>query len=182
MKQLKILLLLSLVLLPVIWNGISVFHHLVEHTHTFCQDPSDHTHTTAEDCLTICKITPNHQHQIPTHNDYQELKQYLTPNLPYNTHSNSISLQMNFEEPHLSGYYFSDDIFHPPIGWVVRCYWSIYGLLSYHLNKKIKELRHRLNNYFMEEISISGKIYNRQETAFTDLYPELICMEHASLN
>ena len=92
-----------------------MLHHLLEHTHTFCINKSDHTHTTSEECLTICKISPNQQHQIPTQTEYQELKQYLTPNLNHITLSISLLPQMNFEESHLSEDYFSSDIFHPPI-------------------------------------------------------------------
>ena len=115
MKKVSILLILSLVLLPVIWNGIGLLHYMVDHTHTFCLDDSDHTHQPVEECLSICQITPNQSQHIPTLNDYQELKQYLTFNknllpitiLPVN--------QFNFKDPHLLESSFSTDIFHPPI-------------------------------------------------------------------
>lgn len=64
--------------------------------------------------------------------------------------------------------------------------WQIWDrpslLLSYHLNKKIRELTFRLKDFMTDGLSISGKIYNREEDQFTDIYPELICMEHANLN
>ena len=64
--------------------------------------------------------------------------------------------------------------------------WKIWDrpslLLSYHLNKKIRELKLELNDYAIDQLSISGKIYNRQEDLFTDIYPDVVCMDYASVN
>ena len=53
-----------------------------------------------------------------------------------------------------------------------------FSVLSYYLNKKIKELNGLLNN----TISIHGKIYNKYEDSFNDIYSDLICIEKHSLN
>ena len=64
--------------------------------------------------------------------------------------------------------------------------WKIWDhpslLLSYHLNKKIRELKLELPDCAIDQLSISGKIYNRQEDIFTDIYPDVVCMEYASVN
>lgn len=53
-------------------------------------------------------------------------------------------------------------------------------ILSYHLNNKIKELKLGLDASIIDQIKISGKIYNRQENNFNDIYSDLIC--RVSLN
>ena len=118
MKKLAILLLLSLMMLPVIWNGIGLWHYVVEHTHTFCaSDAAEHTHQIPEDCVSIYQLTNNQSHQqLPTINDYYELKTCLTPIPFFNTLLFSSTNQSNFVESHLLDKHFSDDIFHPPIG------------------------------------------------------------------
>ncbi|BDS11058.1 hypothetical protein [Aureispira anguillae] len=57
-----------------------------------------------------------------------------------------------------------------------------FSIISYHLNKKIKELRFGINGSFASQLKISGKIYHRQEQVFKDIYPDLICRESFSLN
>ncbi len=57
-----------------------------------------------------------------------------------------------------------------------------FTLLSYYLNTKIKELQLKLNSLVIDQIKISGKIYNRQENAFDEIYTDLICGEYLSLN
>lgn len=54
--------------------------------------------------------------------------------------------------------------------------------LSYHLNRKIKELKLGLDGLFFDQLIISGKIYNRQENIFNDIYSDLISVEYFSLN
>ena len=55
-------------------------------------------------------------------------------------------------------------------------------VLSYHLNKKIKELRLGLKYKYAEELKIDGKIYNREEMNFRGIYSELVCKESFGLN
>jgi len=55
-------------------------------------------------------------------------------------------------------------------------------ILSYHLNHKIRELRDALAASTISQIKIGGKIYQRDENSFIDIYPDLICLEHFSLN
>lgn len=55
-------------------------------------------------------------------------------------------------------------------------------ILSYHLNGKIKELKLGLNDSSFDQLKITGKIYNRQENHFNDIYPDLICLECFHLN
>ncbi len=118
MKKLAILLFLNLMMLPVIWNGIGLWHYVMEHTHTFCEaDSAEHAHQTPEDCINICQLTNNQPNQqLPTTNDYYELKNCITPNTFFNTLYDCPIKQTNFIEPFSLDNYFSDDIFHPPIG------------------------------------------------------------------
>lgn len=117
MKQLSIILLFSLILFPVIWNSISLFHYMIEHTHTFCVNETDHTHKTTEDCLSICQLNQDQLPQhLPVQDKYQELKLYLAPDLIINTTSHFIAKNVIFFEPSLLENPFSKDIFHPPIG------------------------------------------------------------------
>ena len=55
-------------------------------------------------------------------------------------------------------------------------------ILSSHLNKKIKELRKELEGSITDQLRIHGKIYDRNEQLFNDIYPELIFSESISLN
>lgn len=55
-------------------------------------------------------------------------------------------------------------------------------LLSYYLNKKIKELRGGLSDSLAEQLVISGKIYNKQQQIFKDIYSALICLDHKNFN
>ena len=55
-------------------------------------------------------------------------------------------------------------------------------VLSYHMNEKIRELKLGLNGLFIDQLKISGKIYRRQESSFTDLYSDLLCIESYNLN
>ena len=57
-----------------------------------------------------------------------------------------------------------------------------FSILSYYLNKKIKELHAELDRLFADQINISGKIYNKQEHVFADIYSDLICRKRLSLN
>ncbi|MFD2568129.1 hypothetical protein [Pseudotenacibaculum haliotis] len=53
-----------------------------------------------------------------------------------------------------------------------------FSVLSYYLNKKIKELDSLLNN----TVNIHGKIYNKYQDTFYDIYSDLICIEKHCLN
>ena len=64
--------------------------------------------------------------------------------------------------------------------------WQSYNhrftIFSYYLNKKIRELQVGLNCLSIDQINLSGKIYNAQKNSFHDIYPDLICRECFSLN
>lgn len=55
-------------------------------------------------------------------------------------------------------------------------------ILSYYLNAKIKELKFELEKHIKYPLKINGKIYNRFENVFKDIYADLICIEKHSLN
>lgn len=55
-------------------------------------------------------------------------------------------------------------------------------VLSYYLNKKIKELELQLTNLSNQPIKISGKIYNRSLNTFINIYSDLVCLESYHLN
>ena len=69
---------------------------------------------------------------------------------------------------------------HSELSW--QTYDQEFLILSYHLNNKINELRLGLNTIFFNQLKISGKIYNRQQKVFYDIYPDLICWEYFHLN
>lgn len=118
MKKLATILLLKLMLLPVIWNGIGLWHYVVEHTHTFCTtDSTEHFHQTPKDCVSICQLTNNQPHQqLPTVNEYHELKTCITPDLFLTTFTFNLTSQSNFMESPPLEIPYSNDIFQPPIG------------------------------------------------------------------
>ncbi|MEM9001288.1 MAG: hypothetical protein AAGB24_13570 [Bacteroidota bacterium] len=55
-------------------------------------------------------------------------------------------------------------------------------VLSYYLNKKIKELMSELNCLNVGKINIEGKIYNKQKNIFNKIYSDLVCTEYFSRN
>ena len=57
-----------------------------------------------------------------------------------------------------------------------------FGVLSYFLNKKIKELEFQLHNISNLPITISGKIYNRDQDKFMNIYSDLVYLEKHHLN
>jgi len=57
-----------------------------------------------------------------------------------------------------------------------------FTILSYHLNKKIKELQLVLNGLNIHELKIAGKVYCGQEDIFNKIYSDLVCTECFSLN
>lgn len=115
MRQASVILLFSLLLLPTIWNGVSLFHFAVEHTHTFCSTDEDHSHSNPTHCASIFQLTDS-QSQLPstTKIDFQELKQFLTPNLEFRQRLFLSFPQNYFITPSLLDNGFSKDIFHPP--------------------------------------------------------------------
>ncbi|MEL6812437.1 MAG: hypothetical protein AAFP76_13985 [Bacteroidota bacterium] len=56
------------------------------------------------------------------------------------------------------------------------------AILSYYLNKRIKELRLLLFSTFQDLIEIRGQIYNRKTKDFVEIYSDLICIEKYALN
>ena len=118
MKNTYIILLLTLLLLPIVWNGVSLFHYVVAHTHTFCDTELEHTHTNPNECLTIFQLTENHhQNQLPTpaKSEFKELKQYLSQDLQITSTTLIIYQQINFVDIALPDNFFIKDIFHPPV-------------------------------------------------------------------
>ena len=57
-----------------------------------------------------------------------------------------------------------------------------FSILSYYLNNKIKELRLELGHLSNLPIKINGKIHNREDHTFKQIYPDLICLEKHNLN
>lgn len=57
-----------------------------------------------------------------------------------------------------------------------------FTMLSFYLNKKIKELELQLTNLSSQPIKIGGKIYNRNQNAFANIYSDLVCLEKHNLN
>jgi len=55
-------------------------------------------------------------------------------------------------------------------------------ILSYHLNDKIKELKQAFNSFVGTQCLIAGKIYSKNSNTFTDIYPDIICLEQFNLN
>lgn len=118
MRKLSTILLLSFMLIPLFWNGISLMHYLVEHTHSFCAGEQDHQHASTEDCETICHISPLHNQTQSPHKsiEFYELKQCITE---FHFLNNQV-LVINSKSTTpdyllLYGRLLSDDIFRPPI-------------------------------------------------------------------
>jgi len=57
-----------------------------------------------------------------------------------------------------------------------------FTILSYYLNKKIKELELHLVNTLQLPIKINGKIYNRNAESFATIYSNLVCLEKYHFN
>lgn len=117
MKKLFTISLLSLVLLPIIWNGVSFFHYVIEHTHTFCESDINHEHTHANDCLNVYHISQNQDHDpLLSKIEFFELKQYITA-FPFFDKQFSFSniTSTNSEYFLLYNRILSEDIFRPPI-------------------------------------------------------------------
>ncbi len=111
-----IILLLSVVLTPIIRNGIGFLHYLSAHTHTFCNNDVDHEHPSADACLAMCHIDQQQgQQQLPTKVKFYELKQFVTPILSLNIQSfipsysaMDIGFLLHF------GRIYANEVFHPP--------------------------------------------------------------------
>ncbi len=57
-----------------------------------------------------------------------------------------------------------------------------FAILSFYLNKKIKELQTNLDTLLSAEIKIAGKIFNKDARSFEDIYPGLMWEDSLSLN
>ncbi len=117
-KQTSTILLLTLLLFPIFWNGVSLFHYAIEHSHTFCATETEHSHPTPDDCLSIFQLADNQsQSQLPTTTkiEFQDLKQYLSPNLELSPMLDLSYHAANFINSALSESLFSKDVFLPPI-------------------------------------------------------------------
>ena len=53
-----------------------------------------------------------------------------------------------------------------------------FSILSYYLNKKIKEL----NGLFNQQVKINGKVYDKRSNVFKDIYSDLVCIDKYQLN
>ena len=108
---------LSLILIPLCWNGMSFIHYLVEHTHTFCASEDDHQHSSTEDCTNVYHVAPHHeQNQIPHKVEFYELKQYISSFSSFDTQlllPNRTSICPDYSL--LYEKILSEDIFRPPI-------------------------------------------------------------------
>ena len=56
-----------------------------------------------------------------------------------------------------------------------------FAILSYYLNKKIKELELSIS-LLNHPIKIVGKIYSKDKNTFTSIYSDLLCVEKYCLN
>ncbi len=118
MKQLSVILLLTLLLVPICWNGYSLLHYVLQHTHTFCQSTAEHSHPTPEDCLSVFQLVDSqNQSQLPSTNniEFQEIKQYLTLDFLSTTLINQRLQQFNFAGTSFLNYLFHKEVFHPPL-------------------------------------------------------------------
>ncbi len=117
MKKISIIIiLLSLVLTPIVWNGFGFLHYLLAHTHTFCEDDANHEHPSAKECLAMYHIGQDHdQHQVPAKVKFYELKQFVAPILSLNIQSfipSHSAIDINFLL-HF-GRIYANEVFHPP--------------------------------------------------------------------
>jgi len=117
MKNLSIIMFLSLILSPIVWNGLNFIHYVVEHTHTFCLSDTDHNHIKPNECSHIYHITHQQDRdQIPLNIEFYELKQYTTALSSLTAQdflSNFTPTNTNFS--FLYGRIFPNDILRPPI-------------------------------------------------------------------
>lgn len=56
------------------------------------------------------------------------------------------------------------------------------AIISYYLNRKIKELHFELINSVSHPVKIGGKIYDRFENTFKNIHSTLVCIEKHYLN
>ena len=117
MKQALVISIISLLLLPIFWNGLALFHYVVEHTDLFCHSELEHSHP--NNCLTLTIFQSSQsQNQLPspTKIEIQELKLYcLTPCLNLCPIDPLSSKQVNFPNFFPPDDLFSKEVFHPPI-------------------------------------------------------------------
>jgi len=57
-----------------------------------------------------------------------------------------------------------------------------FKILSFYLNKKIKELKQGLDMHNVDQIKITGIVFNSQQCVFDEIYPDSILTEFFSLN
>ncbi len=116
MKVLNSIVILSLILSPIFWNGLSLVHYMVEHTHAFCLNDEDHNHQSVDECETICSLH-SQDDPVPSQKiEYQEFKQYITTLSTLNIKSPFSTLAATKAVTSLHyGRIYSNDVFHPPI-------------------------------------------------------------------
>ena len=119
MNKFIVVILSSLIMSPVFINGWGLIHHLVEHTHVFCESQDDHTHASVSDCKSNCGDQFYNSLKNETHSnqqlEYQDLNQFCTS---ISTHNSSTFIKKNITESfHLFIFTqnYIEDIFHPPI-------------------------------------------------------------------
>lgn len=59
---------------------------------------------------------------------------------------------------------------------------SKFSVISYYLNTKIAKLQLELNALLDAPIQIGGKIYNRHQNTFINIYSNLVCLDKYHLN
>ena len=57
-----------------------------------------------------------------------------------------------------------------------------FTVLSYYINSRIHQLQNYLSFLLDSQIKFYGKIYNKQEAVFNNIYSELVCVENRILN
>jgi len=58
----------------------------------------------------------------------------------------------------------------------------LYSVISYYLNQKIKELQIQFSFLSQTSIEVRGKIYNKSNNAFSNIYTDLVCLQKHQLN
>lgn len=59
---------------------------------------------------------------------------------------------------------------------------SQFAILSYFLNKKIKDFKLHLNTVAQHSINIEAKVYYRNQNRFSSIYSDLVCLQQHHFN
>ncbi|MEM6316791.1 MAG: hypothetical protein AAF960_03930 [Bacteroidota bacterium] len=104
-------------MLPILWNGFSLIHFTVVHTHAICGDKAAHYDQNIVNCTAVCQLTheSNNSPAPSPNNDFQEIKQYLTLQILHKKVGQLTTQSRNFVLIPLSDTPFFQDVLHPPI-------------------------------------------------------------------